>query len=934
MRRNLYSLLLGALCSLLGMNVWAQDLNTTFIDGTEYYEIGTADDLATLANIVNGGETGANAVLTADIDMADLIAMDGWTAIGDWGQVSGTASACYKGHFNGQGHKITGFNATSSHNYYGIFGVISTGALIENFSVYGTLSLGHKTGSVVGYSRDATPTIRGIHSYLDINVTEAAATALRPGGILGTAHNGTTVVENCTYSGTIDVGGRTGNIGGIVGYVNNSTSAIVNITNCLFDGEIQNETADGQCGGIVGYNNAGKLTVKNCLSIGTIITGTGNDGMFIGRLNGANTVFDNNYYAGTYVNGTTSGKTAGGEEPVKVTAEQLASGEICYALNESVSGGENWFQTLVDDAHPFPYNGGVHDPIYLNGHQHCDGTAYEGSTISNQNLGIVTDDHDFQDGFCSYCGTFDPDAFEPVDGYYQIANGTQLRWFAEKVNSGSYAANAVLTADIDMTGIEWTPIGIGSGNAAPGATAYTGTFDGQGHAITGFSAEGTGHLGLFGDTKDATVKNFRISGSLTVTGGYGGGVVAWPISTTIKNVFSRLAVSVPNSGTHHVGGVVGSARGNNTIVGCTFDGSLTVAAGSTDNFAGIAAYITGGDKVMNCASYGYVNFKDAGCAAGGVVGYLNSTVAVVKNNLCTSAIIFGGEGDPKYGAAILGRTKGFSSDLVTNNYWRKNGAYGAAKKDDGTDPINAGGVTDEQLASGEVTAELGIAFRQNIGEDYYPILDASHNVVAEITDAGYATLYIPDADIAVPAGVTAYTAEIAVNERNGKQYLALAELDGTIPAGNAVILKGTAGIYEFAVSAGETVPDGAFKIHEDVVDGSNALVKAWAAPIAGNVLKGAAEDIEAAGKYVLAKVDGKVCFYLATSGTIKAGKAYLDIASDVKAFYFGFDEATGIEMVNGQWSTANGQSIYNLAGQRLQKMQRGINITAGKKILK
>jgi hypothetical protein len=120
----------------------------------------------------------------------------------------------------------------------------------------------------------------------------------------------------------------------------------------------------------------------------------------------------------------------------------------------------------------------------------------------------------------------------------------------------------------------------------------------------------------------------------------------------------------------------------------------------------------------------------------------------------------------------------------------------------------------------------------------------------------------------------------------------------------------------------------------DVVDGSNALVKAWAAPIAGNVLKGAAEDIEAAGKYVLAKVDGKVCFYLATSGTIKAGKAYLDIASDVKAFYFGFDEATGIEMVNGQWSTANGQSIYNLAGQRLQKMQRGINITAGKKILK
>ena len=932
MRKNLYSFLLTALCSMLGLNVWAQDLNSTFIDGTEYYEIGTADDLATLANLVNSGEEmDANAVLTADIDMADLIAMDGWTAIGNWASTA-NGSACYKGHFNGQGHKITGFNATSTHNYYGIFGVISTGALIENFSIYGTMNLGHKTGGVVAYSRDATPTIRNVNSYLNINVTEAATTAERPGGILGSAVNGTTVVENCIYSGTIDVGGHTGNIGGIVGYVNNNVAAIVNVTNCLFDGEIQNETADGQCGGIVGYNNAGKLTIKNCLSIGTIITGTGNDGMFIGRLNGSNTVFANNYYVGTNVNGTSSGATASGDAPVKVTATQLASGEICYALNESVSGGENWFQTLNDDNYPFPYNGGIHDPIYLNGRQHCDGTAYEDAALSNQDLGIATDDHDFQNGFCTYCGEFD-ETFMTADdeGYFEIGTPAQLKWFAAYVNQVSVAANAVLTADIDMADIEWTPIGIGSGNAAPGATAYTGTFDGQGHTITNFKAEGAGHLGLFGDTSGATIKNFRISGNLTVTGGYGGGVVAWPINTTIENVFSRLAVSVPNSGTHHVGGVVGSARGNNTIVGCSFDGSMTVAAGSTDNFAGIAAYITGGDKVMNCASYGYIIFKDAGCAAGGVVGYLNSTAAVVKNCLCTSAILFDGEGDPKYGAAILGRTKGFSSDLVTNNYWRKNGARAAAKKDDGTDPIDAGGVTAEQLASGEVTVALGIAFRQNIDEDDYPLLDATHNVIAKITDAGYATLFVPNAEVAVPAGVTAYTAEIAENERNGKQHLALAELEGTIPAQTAVILKGAEGIYEFAASA-EEVPDGAFKIFDKEVDGSLALVKGWAAPVQENVLKGAAEDVDAAGKYVLAKVDGKACFALATSGTIKAGKAYLEIASDAKAFYFSFDDATGINKLNE--SNGLNNVIYNLAGQRVGKMQRGINITGGKKILK
>ena len=46
--------------------------------------------------------------------------------------------------------------------------------------------------------------------------------------------------------------------------------------------------------------------------------------------------------------------------------------------------------------------------------------------------------------------------------------------------------------------------------------------------------------------------------------------------------------------------------------------------------------------------------------------------------------------------------------------------------------------------------------------------------------------------------------------------------------------------------------------------------------------------------------------------------------------------ATGIEEINGQWSIANGQSdaIYNLAGQRISKMQKGVNIVNGKKILK
>ena len=144
------------------------------------------------------------------------------------------------------------------------------------------------------------------------------------------------------------------------------------------------------------------------------------------------------------------------------------------------------------------------------------------------------------------------------------------------------------------------------------------------------------------------------------------------------------------------------------------------------------------------------------------------------------------------------------------------------------------------------------------------------------------------------------------------EYLTLNEVQGTIPAFTPVVLKAAPNTYVYNMAEGVE-------------------------PIEANDLKGTLEDIDATGKYVLAQPEGEqVGFYLANSGTIAAGKAYLENASGVKAFYFGSpDGSTGIGTIdNGQMRTENGQSaIYNLAGQRLQKMQRGINIVNGKKVL-
>ncbi len=858
-------------------------------DSEGCFEISNAEQLAWFATHVNNTNQTANAKLTADIDMTDIAAT--WIPIGDWH--TGKVTSAFSGHFDGQGHRITGFNFTTSQNYYGIFGVVSA-ATIENFSISGTITNdSYSNFGVIGYSRDATTNIRNIQSYLTITNN---ANDKNAGGILGSGNAGTTNIDRCAFFGEIIANQKT-NAGGIIGYFKNGNDAIVNITNCLFAGTITSEIENSYCGGMAGYGgaNVNSVKIQNCLSLGTLDAPV--NGQFFGNIRNAGSTVANCYYQGDNTIGSGSSDLTN-LEATAVTDEQLASGEVCYLLNGDQTA-ITWYQTIDTDANPTL--DATSAQVYVNGTVCPDTGAPQGTVSYSNTPGTTVGSHVPVDGFCTYCGTFDPNYMTPVNDVFEIGTPTQLKWFAVYANQVEPASNALLTADIDLTGVTMPSIGNSS-------VAYAGEFDGQGFAISNFEGISEGYGGFFGKTNGATIKNFSIDGILTVTTGTGSGVIGWPENSTISNIHSALVVDVPNSGTHHVGGVVGSARGSNTIDRCTFSGSMTVAAGSTDNFAGVVAYVTHDntvqkhDEVTNCANYGDITFYDAGCAAGGVLGYLNSTAVVLKNCLNVGEIIFAGEGSPKYGGAILGRTKNTNFTKITNNFWLEGSAYGASKNDSGVDALATESSTAEQFSSGEVTAKLGIAFRQNIGSDEAPVLDPTHNVIAQITEAGYATLYVPDTDLTIPTGVTAWTGEYE------ETWLKLNAVSDKIAADEPVVLMGTAGIYSFEPTTG-------------------------AEKDATNVLKGAAKDTEAAGKYVLAKPgENAVGFYKADKGTIKAGKAYLEVDSSVKAFLFAGDDATGIENLNNQ-NTLNTQ-IYNLAGQRMSKMHKGINIVDGKKILK
>ena len=181
------------------------------------------------------------------------------------------------------------------------------------------------------------------------------------------------------------------------------------------------------------------------------------------------------------------------------------------------------------------------------------------------------------------------------------------------------------------------------------------------------------------------------------------------------------------------------------------------------------------------------------------------------------------------------------------------------------------------------------------------VLTKFNGTVVTVSDALYATYVAPcDVDF-TGAEVSAYAVTVI------GEYAHLEPVT-TVPAGTAVVVKAAAaGTYDVA------------KTTDATLDAPN------------NELVAATEDVVADGtQYILAKVDDVVGFYKA-SGTIAAGKGYLSISSPVKAFYgFGDDDATAISGIVADENAV----IYNLAGQRVSKAVKGINIINGKKVLK
>ena len=212
---------------------------------------------------------------------------------------------------------------------------------------------------------------------------------------------------------------------------------------------------------------------------------------------------------------------------------------------------------------------------------------------------------------------------------YQINTAAGLKWFRDKVNDAKTKEEtkicAVLTADIDLKNEEWTPIGIGNGtrNGVPIDFPYSGTFDGNGHTISGLNVNyGDKNGGLFCYVKSATIKNLTVAGSVTYSSGDGiayGGIVGYADSSTIENCTNRCTVT----GNWYAGGIVGWSA-DSDIIGCANFGNISspfrsggicgIVIGQVDA-AGIDA------TIRDCYNVGMVSGK----YAGGITGHSDSS---------------------------------------------------------------------------------------------------------------------------------------------------------------------------------------------------------------------------------------------------------------------------------------------------------------------
>ena len=524
--------------------------------------ISTVEDWNAFCAAVNSGHSYSGETVTMTANVGTVNTMCGtYTSDSDY--------KAFKGTFNGGGHTLT-VNYTNQQRFAAPFKFLEN-ATISNLRTTGTITGnssndGKLLAGIAGVSKGTTNII-GCSSNMNIisyfnNGDDVALAGL----VASTKGSGTLTVEGCAFEGSMTAYTTKANhSSGIVGYP--YSNATINVRNTVF-----------------------------APSSLTLTTGdTDYSSTFARVANSATVNIQNCYY--TRVLGVVQGKeryTITGQSPATVA---MSGTETNYGASgiKAYKNGSTQLPGLV-------YNGtiiaGNSDIVNL--------------TLSGSNNGYLCDHSTLSGSGSSYTLTMTANntviSADTSTPKYHIANTeseTAMTWnqFVAKVNGGTNYSGQTIYLDEDISPAVTAMAGVITGESTCNY-AFKGTFDGQGHTLTVNLTSGT----LSGDwyytapfrvIDGATIKNLKTTGTVTQNSGKGAaGLAGHTTGTcTITNCVSDVTINSLTDGDGTHGGFISEIRGNTTMNGCAFTGSIT---GSTTRYCGgFVGYKYSGTATLN-----------------------------------------------------------------------------------------------------------------------------------------------------------------------------------------------------------------------------------------------------------------------------------------------------------------------------------------------
>ena len=461
------------------------------------------------------------------------------------------------------------------------------------------------------------------------------------------------------------------NGGGV--FVNSSRSFVMSneakIENCQ---AISNSSRGrGEGGGVYLANNtkftlSGSAVIQNCTA-----TNSANHGEAYGGGVSTDCVKEITLADSARIVGCTAANGSG----LYITGSQVPGYGILHANGGSVDG-----DVVLGDTEDGPCTITGSGGTVFNGKVTVTpGSTIESGTFNGEviNNGTITDG--VFTGIVSGSGTITGGTFNSrITGNgtetdpYQIGTAEGLKWFRDKVNDAKTKEEtkicAVLTEDIDLNNEPWTPIGIGK-DTRKQDLPYSGTFDGNGHTISGLNVNYRDkNGGLFCYVMNATIKNLTVAGSVTHSSGNGvayGGIVGYADSSTIENCTNRCTVT----GNLYAGGIVGWSE-DSDIIGCANFGNIS----SPFRSGGICGKVAGKKDadgidatIRDCYNVGMVSGK----YAGGITGQSDSgSIDILIANCYNVGSLHGSD---YMGEIIGGPLSATSCTTIDNCYYLPTG---------------------------------------------------------------------------------------------------------------------------------------------------------------------------------------------------------------------------------------------------------------------